>query len=181
MNEKELVSRLRAKEEQAFEELVQSYGPRLLRGARLLTGQSQLAEVLVSDAFAEAFFALPRYRAEAPLFNWLYGIMLNQFRYHCRKHKHFINLESVADSLEAKETPVDDSDMLKRLPDCIGKLSPEHSSVIVLKYLEGKTTEEIADILAIPSGTVKSRVHNALEFLRKTMNQMNLLPNSATD
>jgi RNA polymerase sigma-70 factor (ECF subfamily) len=181
MDETDLLHRLRLKDKEAFDELVRTYGPRLLRAARLITGNNQYAEELTSDTFAEAYLALPRYRAESSLFNWLYAIMLNQFRYQCRQKRRYVPLDQ--DVIPVVQTPeqTNQTNLIKNLPKWLSQISDEYREVIILKYLEQKKIEEIASILDIPIGTVKSRIHNALESLRKIIKDMNLLTDSATN
>ncbi|MFH1231883.1 MAG: RNA polymerase sigma factor [Planctomycetota bacterium] len=181
MDEADLLRRLRLKDEEAFNELVQAYGPRLLRAARLITGNNQYAEELASDVFAEAYLALPRYRAESSLFNWLYAIMLNQFRYRLRQKKRFVPLTSEIVSIDNQPEHPEKTDFVNNISNWLSLVSPEHRDVLILKYLEQKKIDEIADILGIPVGTVKSRIHNALESLRKIIKDMNLLPDSVTN
>jgi RNA polymerase sigma-70 factor, ECF subfamily len=181
MDETDLLQRLREKDESAFYELIQTYGFRLLRAARLITGNEWNAEELVSDTFAESYLALTRYRAETSLFNWLYAIMLNQFRYQSRQKRSYLPLELCDITTVQRSDQTEQAAFIKNLPECLSRISAEHRFVVILKYLEQKTIGEIAVILDIPIGTVKSRLHNALESLRKIIKDMNLLPDTATN
>ena len=181
MDEVTLIVRLRSGDQNAFDELIRIYGPRLLRVARLMTGNARAAEELASDAFAEAFLALKRFRAESSLFSWLYAIMLNQCRWRRRREKRLVSLDQTPEYAAPQNTPDDSAELLKHIPQCLSRLSDDQCIIITMKYLDQKTTEEIAQILRIPTGTVKSRVHNSLESLRKILKELNLFPDGATD
>ena len=183
LNETLLIQRLQAKDARAFQELINEFGPRLFRAARLLTGNEQEAEELTSDTFTDAFFAIRRFRQESNLFSWLYGILLNKFYYRQRRRKREVSLN---DSLQPSVRPINTSDnemlnnLQEYLPRLLGKISLEHREVILLKYLEDMKIEEISRLLKIPEGTVKTRLHYAIINLRKMMKEMNLLPDDVT-
>lgn len=173
LNEALFIKRLQAKEESAFRELSNEFGPRLLRATKLLTANEQEAEELVSDTLADAFLSINKFKQESQLFNWLYGILLNKFYYRCRRRKREVILESSFD-LASQEKPLLPQQYYL-LPDLLSKLSPDHQAIILLRYLEGMKLKEIAKVLKISENTVKTRHHRAISNLRDFLKIRNLL------
>jgi RNA polymerase sigma-70 factor (ECF subfamily) len=178
-----LIQRLQADDESAFKELLDSFGPRILRAAKILTGNNSASEELTSDTLSDAYFAIKRFRGESGLFTWLYRILLNKYYSWLRQQKKAVSLDI---SLTFIEAPREDSNketldvFQNNLSGILDKISPEHKEVILLKYMEEMKIEDISEILKIPEGTVKTRLHHAINNMRKIMKEMNLLPGSVT-
>lgn len=182
LNEASFVKRLQAKEESAFQELIIEFGPRLLRTAKLLTGNESSAEELVCDTFANAFLGINKFRQESNLFTWLYRILLNEFYYQLRRHRKEIVLDAFIQQQILKMLGMTNSDPTalafsrQYLSDLLSKVSAEHREVLLLKYIEGLSIKEIVQYLKIPENTVKTRLHRAINNLRKLLEQGNFLP-----
>jgi RNA polymerase sigma-70 factor (ECF subfamily) len=183
LDEDALVKRLQSGDPKAPQELISIFGPRILGSARLLTKDYQSAEELASDTIADAILSIRNFRQSGGLFSWIYGIMLNKFYYHRRRQKREAQLISSLQYIRqsANQTTSNTLVGIKDLiPQFLQKIPSHQREVILLKYLEGKRLEEIAQILRIPRGTVKSRLHNAISRLRKILKKMNLLPRDVT-
>ena len=160
----------------AFGELVSRYQARLYNAALRLVNSPEDAADVVQDAFLSAYQGLNSFKGDAEFYTWLYRIAFNTAISLKRKRRPSLSLES-----HARETgidPDDPSDYVKpsaslertedecRLHAAIARLSSEHRDVLLLKDLEGFKYEEIAEVLGVPIGTIRSRLHRARLELR---------------
>jgi RNA polymerase sigma-70 factor (ECF subfamily) len=129
-------------------------------------GVDRAADV-AQETFLTAQKALPKYRGESSLSTWLFGIAHNECRRCARKGKlEPLTLEidpQMAGVGEGERTLVD-REALRR---ALAQLSDDHREVVLLHEVEGLTYDEVAEILRVPAGTVKSRLHHAFLNLRK--------------
>ncbi|HYH82099.1 MAG TPA: sigma-70 family RNA polymerase sigma factor [Longimicrobium sp.] len=176
----ELLERLRAGDEAAFEQLVREQTPVLLRVARRLLRSEDEARDAVQDAFIAAFRGLPRFRGESRLGTWIYRIAVNAAlaRLRARAGADEVSLDQwlprFADdghaALAAAEWPGDTGperrEVRERVRQAIDRLPETHRTVLVLRDLEELTTDEAAEALGISPGAVKVRLHRARQALR---------------
>lgn len=160
---------IRKNEECGAKRLVSEYGDRLFAAAALLCQNDHDAEDLVFRTFDRAVRKIKMYEPTGSFFSWLYMIMLNFRRMDLRRKG--VDLVPVGSSVDLPETPdptvaalfsevVDDS-LWKVLHDIAAPLR----EVVMLRYFAERPVEEIATALAVPEGTVKSRLHKAREIL----------------
>lgn len=124
---------------------------------------------VTQETFVTAQKALGKYRGESSLSTWLLGIAHNE----CRRASRTWKLEplgldyetSVVTGATTESTLVD----REALRVAMNKLSSEHREVVFLHELEGRTYDEIAEVLGVPVGTVKSRLHHAFLNLRRAL------------
>lgn len=128
-------------------------------------------EDLFQEIFLKVHRALPRFRGEAALNTWIYKIAVNTALNYLNRQNRFrwakqmlSNLRIVED--EAPE-PATDLEELKPLK----KLNPQQRMVLLLAEVEEKKLEEIAEIMKIPIGTVKSTLHRAREIIKKEVRE----------
>ena len=161
----------------AFETLYRQYEKLVFRTAYLITGSKEAAE----DALQEVFVSVWRSRhtydpGKGKLTTWLHRITVNQ----CSKRKPgktpaTVSLEEKGVDLpEMKRSQPDDILVSKleydRLLRAMDKLDTKHRSVLVLRYFNDLSYQEIAEALEIPLGTVKSRLNQSLRYLKEQMN-----------
>jgi RNA polymerase sigma-70 factor (ECF subfamily) len=163
----------------AFGELVTRYQARLFNAALRLVQSTDDAADVVQDAFLNAFQSLHTFKGDAEFFTWLYRIAFNTAISLKRKKRPVISLE--AQTGETGIDPDDPSEYVKpgaalertederQLSDAIGRLSPEHREVLLLKDIDGLKYEDIAEILGVPIGTIRSRLHRARLELRELL------------
>jgi RNA polymerase sigma-70 factor, ECF subfamily len=160
----------------AFEELVERHRGIVFRVAARIVGPGD-AEDVSQDAFLRAFHRLGQYRGTAPFRSWLLQITqntaLNALAWARRRPT-----ETAGDSPEAADrdplrqpaSELERRERQQRLELKLGSLRPEYRSLLVLRDLEGLSYNEIADVLAMPLGSVKGRLHRArselIELLR---------------
>ena len=166
----------------AYGELVRHYQDRLFNAVFRLLDHPEDAQDVVQEAFISAYQSLGSFKGDSLFFTWLYRIAMNAAISHRRKQKVAVSLETGSKN-ELVIDPVDQSvqnqpgDRIEqkedetRLTEALNRLSPEHKAVLILKDIEGQKYEEIADILAVPVGTVRSRLHRARLELRDLLEE----------
>jgi RNA polymerase sigma-70 factor, ECF subfamily len=178
------VSRLQANEDGAYDELVRVYHTSIFHVAYRMLGDSSDAADAVQEIFLKVFRNVQRFRGDSSLKTWIYRIafseILNRLRWWKRRFRSstvslddqpegkgpYIHLASSSPSplqvLEAKERE-------NAIQQALTKLSGEHRSIVILRDIEGFSYSEIADILGISSGTVKSRLARARADMKKSL------------
>ena len=162
----------------AFEELVRRYQDRLYNTVYRLVDNAEDAQDVVQDAFLSAYQALDRFKGDSQFFTWLYRIAFNTAISMKRKQRVALRLGRGRDEHDSGTEPLDASDFsrpghaLERaeqerdVQSALNRLSPDHRLVLILKDMEELKYETIADMLELPIGTVRSRIHRARMELR---------------
>jgi RNA polymerase sigma-70 factor (ECF subfamily) len=160
----------------AFGELVSRYHARLYNAAVRLVDNPEDAADVVQDAFLNAYQSLHSFKGDAEFFTWLYRIAFNTAISLKRKKRAVVSLDRGGP--EGHLDPDDPSEYVRpgaalertedetRLHEAMARLSQEHKEVLVLKDIEGMKYEEIAEVLGVPIGTIRSRLHRARLELR---------------
>jgi RNA polymerase sigma-70 factor, ECF subfamily len=183
-----LLTRARAGDADAFCRLTEPLQTRLLRQAAALSGDVSAAEDLVAETLVEAWKSLPRYDESCRFSTWLYAILLHRHQKWLRRARSrpvalawlpiFLrdHLVAAQENIPAPEpSPAEaaarneNSALMRK---CIARLSEKHRRIILLRFFEDASLPDMARVLGCPLGTVKSRLHQALESLRKI--KMNL-------
>jgi RNA polymerase sigma-70 factor (ECF subfamily) len=152
-----------------FNDLLESQIPRLRRYSRALTRDTQRADDLVQDTLVRALMKQDRWEPGTNLRAWLFTLMHNQFVNNVRRANRetgTIDIDDVSSSLVATTDPTA-SRQLYELERALGQLAAEQREVILLVGLEGFSYEDAAKILAVPVGTVRSRLSRGRESLRR--------------
>lgn len=186
----ELLLKAQAGDAQAFCLLIEPHQTRLLRQAAALSRDLCEAEDLVSETLIEAWKSLARYDGTCRLSTWLYSILLHRYHKAVRRSRSrpislawlpFLRGQTLRDEhqkLPATElSPADaisQKDTNAQLRRCIEALPHKQGEVLMLRFFEEASLSGIAKLLGCSIGTVKSRLHHALEKLRKM--KMNLPP-----
>ena len=169
--DRELVHAARAGDDFAFDSLFYRYRDGIYRLGLAITKDPSAAEEIVVDTFARAHRALERLEPDDSLRPWLYRVAVNlSYNRQPRKGVSFSSLdEGTADLAAEGESPSEVAERAERrrvVLECVDALGPKHKIVVVLCYLNGLNLAEIAEIVEVPVGTVKSRLHYALRKLR---------------
>jgi RNA polymerase sigma-70 factor (ECF subfamily) len=166
----------------AFGELVRRYQDRLYNTAFRLVGNAEDAQDVVQDAFLHAYQALEGFKGDSQFFTWLYRIAINTAISMRRKHRVAVSTDAVREDGGPLD-PVDPSDygrpghsleqaeLERRVQQALGRLSAEHRVVLVMKDMEGHKYETMAEVLQVPIGTIRSRLHRARMELREVLGQ----------
>jgi RNA polymerase sigma-70 factor (ECF subfamily) len=178
------IRRLQAGEDAAYDELVRTYNASIYHVAYRMLGNSADASDAVQDTFVKVFRNVENFRGDASLKTWIFrfGIseILNRLRWWKRRHR--LSTVSMDDdrngngktfcirdlapsphqSLESKEQEV-------AIQQALGRLSADHRSIVVLRDIEGFSYIDIAEVLGISVGTVKSRLARARADMKKSL------------
>jgi RNA polymerase sigma-70 factor, ECF subfamily len=169
MNDQELITALKAGDSDAMQQLLDRYGDRLLRSAYLLCGNETEAQDLVQETFLQAIRSVHRFQGRSAIYTWLHAILLTLTRHHRRNEKRIVYDDELVAREMAEERPsqLDAVTASSALRTALQKLSDPHREVIILRYFENMKIHEIATHLDISKGTVKSRLHYAIEEMQK--------------
>jgi len=178
------VSRLKANEDAAYDELVRTYSGPIYHVAYRMTGDAAEASDAVQDIFLKIFRNIGGFKGEAALKTWIFKIafseILNRLRWWKRRHRYAtLSLDEspnrnlpghgVADAGPTPEEDLQAKERENAIQQALRRLSHEHRSIIVLRDIEGFSYTEIADVLGISMGTVKSRLARARADLKKSL------------
>ena len=157
-----------------LEALYLRHGPEALRLAYLLTGDRELSEDLAQEAFVRVARRLTGLR-KAESFHWyLRRTVLNLANSHLRRRRveraHVRTLVSSA-TASVPWTSAPDLETKQAVRDAIAQLSARQRAVVVLRYYEDLTDQQIASVLGCPVGSVKSSLHRAAATLREHLGQ----------
>ncbi len=163
-----------------FRELMAQHHERLVRFVRRHVGHAHDAEDLAQQAFVEAARTYASFRGDSQLSTWLYGIAMNLVRHHLtRSRRHLVHLEGhpqgdealadIAADTAAPDVRCDHAQLVRHLQADLQTLMPEMREVLLLVALDDLSYEEAAATLALPVGTVRSRVSRARAHLRRRM------------
>ena len=162
-----LVEQARDGDDVAFTELVDLDGDRCYAIAYRILRDTERAQDAVQQAFLIAWRDLPRLRDPDRFGPWLHRLLVNacyeELRRHRRWSTHIRVLPVDGPGGPDPMVSVDDRDALDR---AFERLTPQHRAVVVLHHHAGLSLTEIADIVGVPTGTVKSRLHYATRTLR---------------
>lgn len=162
-------------DEQAFRELMNMHKTRLYRIAWTYLRNEADALEAVQEAVYRAFVKLKKLREPKYFTSWIIRILMNvctdEIKRQARSRANTALLEHspqhhILHSASLPEVSIEDKLMLEMMVD---NLNEREKQTIILKYYEGMTINEIARVLMCPPGTVKTRLHRALQSLRKMM------------
>jgi RNA polymerase sigma-70 factor, ECF subfamily len=185
MDQEQLVAALKCRDPAALQELVGLFGQRLTRSAILLCGNESDAQDLVQDTFVEALKSAHRFRGHSSIYTWLHSILLNLTRHHRRKNQRLVFNNELAEQemgvTEEHPFAPDVENASTELARALQQLSATHREVLVLRYYEHLKISEIGEQLGVSPGTVKSRLHYAIQEMQKLLPpEMNLFSASGT-
>ena len=167
--QRDLVEAARHGDHDAFEALVIAAGDRLYSMARLIVRDAGLAEEAVQDALLRAWRQLPSLRDPERFDAWIYRLLIHACADVGRRNQRWsaeIRMIRSEPSLEDAAASLATRDQLER---GFRRLKPEQRAVIVLHHYLGLAVPEVAEIVGIPVGTTKSRIHYAMEVLRAAL------------
>jgi RNA polymerase sigma-70 factor, ECF subfamily len=181
-----LVRKLRARDTRAFEQLIEEHQSRIYNLIFRMIGNHEEAEDLLQEVFITVFKKIDSFRGDASLSTWIYRIAtnhcINRKKYLSRR-KHYVN-SSYGDLTEKEQTETgsgitenlprpdemaEGKQMEEILQKAISTLEDEYKVVLILRDVQNLSYEEIEQILDVPAGTVKSRLHRARMALKEKL------------
>ncbi len=181
--EKRLVQKLKKRDSQAFERLVNHFRVPIFNLIYRMIGRKEEAEDLAQEVFVTIFKKIDTFRGESSLSTWIYRIATN----HCKNRQKYLGRrrgdQPVAKEMEEKaykgletmrtaaviERPdelVEGYQAERLIQQCIAELDEEPRLILVLRDVENVSYEDISKITGLPLGTVKSRLHRARMSLK---------------
>lgn len=172
--DEELVRAFLEGDREAFEELVRRYHPVVLNMASRLLGNRNDAADVCQEVFILLLRKLGSFRGEAKFSTWLYRVSLNACHDHARRARRHVSLSESPgedmpemeqllpdEGLEGPEESMEREEVRRKVQEAIRRLPPKFKEVIYLHDISGCNYKEVAEILDINLGTVKSRLNRA--------------------
>jgi RNA polymerase sigma-70 factor (ECF subfamily) len=164
----------------AFGVLVRCYQERLYNSVYRLVENAEDAQDVVQEAFLNAYQSLDGFKGDSLFFTWLYRIAVNTAISFKRKQRATVRIdtgrngEHLVEPLDPSEESrpehaLEQAEEGRRIREALARLSPEHRAVLVMKDMEGQKYETMAEILQVPIGTIRSRLHRARLELRELL------------
>ena len=183
VSDQDVVAAARAGQEAAFRELVRRYERPVFSLLYRMVRNRELAEDLSQETFIKVLNALASYRPEYKFSSWVFKIANNAAIDHLRRRElDTLSLEGsphadTAEKVEATALQIGEraesaldavasKELGSEIERAIAKLRPEYRTCILLRHVEGRPYEEIAEMLDLPLGTVKTYIHRARNELR---------------
>jgi RNA polymerase sigma-70 factor (ECF subfamily) len=164
----------------AFGVLVRRHQDRLFNTVYRLVDNAEDAQDVVQEAFLNAYQSLDGFKGDSLFFTWLYRIAVNTAISHKRRQRAVLSIDAGRNGEPGIE-PLDPSalsrpghaleqaEQERRIRLALSRLSPEHRAVLVMKDMEGQKYETMAEVLQVPVGTIRSRLHRARLELRELL------------
>lgn len=172
-NDDDLITRIKGGDIAAFEGLVKRYQDRIYNLCLYMLKNRQNAQEAAQDVFVKAYRNLKNFQPHSSLYTWLYRIATNTSIDYLRKSPPTSVDDSALTGLmsgnPSPERCMEEREATVMVQNALQELSPELRATIVLREMEGLTYTEIAAVLHISVGTVKSRVARARESLRRLL------------
>jgi len=183
LEDAELVREARGGSQEAYYELVRRFERPIFSLILRMVRDAALAEDLAQEAFVKAFGALDRYDPAHKLSSWIFKIAHNATIDHLRKRR----VDTVSFNVSAEQGEADwganledegalspersarNADLARDLDTALGQLRPEYREVMVLRFEEGLQYNEIADVMGLPLGTVKTYIFRARKELAEIL------------
>ena len=181
----ELIARTQAGDAGAFDELIIKYSPRLYGLVYHMTSNHEDTHDMMQDIWAKAFRSIGAFRGQSAFYTWIHSIGVNMTINFLKKRgrRAHLSLDDVDSGihhdkdfveLAASSTPVREanlSELQKRLNEAMQHLSEEHRAVVTMFDIQGMPHAEIAKILKISEGTVRSRLFYAHRQLQNFLTE----------
>ena len=174
--EKELVAGCQRGEREAFRELFETYRDKVYSIALRYSGDPGVAMDIAQDTFLKLFSSISKFRGDSSFETWVYRMVVNSCLDHKRKHGRLIPMaEELIGSLRSSGDSLAEmlrEEMSERIRVAVDRLSPDLRIAIVLRYTEGLSYAEMAEVLGCSPGTVASRLNRAHKALERRLVQL---------
>jgi RNA polymerase sigma-70 factor (ECF subfamily) len=173
----QLIDACRRGESVAFRELFERYKDKVYSVALRYSGDAETAQDIAQDTFVKLFAAIGGFRGDSSFDSWLYRMVVNSCFDHKRRTRRFLPMiAGVFDLLRAPgATALDDvlrEEMSDRVRAVVDGLPPEQRMVIVLRYTQGLSYEEIGEAMGCSAGTVASRLNRVHKVLSRRLTHL---------
>lgn len=169
----------------AFDELVRKYSEKLFGLVYHMTGHKEDTFDLLQEVFSKAYHSLRKFRGQSSFYTWLYAIAVNTTLNHLKKRNRqaAYSLQEMSDAIFTDPALVESGyhvdperrssvrELQKKLNEALQGLSDSHRAVVTMFDIQGLPHAEIATILGVSEGTVRSRLHYAHQQLQSQLQQ----------
>jgi|SRR5262245_7567287 len=176
ISDAECVRKLQRGETEAFETLIRRHQKTIFNLVYRMLGDYDEAAEISQEAFLSAYRAIGNFRGEANFSTWLYRIALNHattrrksMNTRQQRNLPIENTEPVSDPHPGPAETMEKKEIRERVQQALNSLEPDDATVILLRDLQDVPYEEVARVLEIPVGTVKSRLHRARQALKSEL------------
>ncbi len=189
VTDQQVVERASTGSEAAYRELVRRYQRPVFSLIYRMVRDRELAEDLTQETFVKVLNAIDRYRPEYKFSSWIFKIANNASIDHLRRRElDTLSLDGgpdamtpdrvqatslqLGDGAESQLEELEARELGTQIERAIGALRPEYRSCIIMRHVEGRAYDEIADVLDLPLGTVKTYIHRARAELRESLGSL---------
>jgi len=165
-SDRELIADVAGGSEEAFRQFYDRFADRVYRYAYTILRARHLSEEVVQETMTAAWKGASRFAGRSKVSTWIFGIARNQAYTLIRKE---IRTERVPDISLVEPDPAPGIQRQERVARAMERLSDDHREVVFLTFYEGLSYGEIAVVLGIPTGTVKSRMFHAKRQLAEAL------------
>lgn len=170
LNSKEFIERFRSKDEEAFSEIVNTYGNSIYAIVFRILGNRDDAEDIVQNTFMKAFTKSETFRGDSSLLTFLTSIAINETNMFLRSRKRmlYVDTDTLFDHPHIPASTVSESsENIKAAFDrAMEKLPVQYREIIVLRDIDGMDTKSVSDVLGISESAVKTKLHRARMLLK---------------
>lgn len=168
----ELVNQSKNGDTEAFSELVRRHQHVVFNVAYRFMRESSLAEDMAQEAFLKAYRLLKGFRGDCSFSTWMYRVTCSVCLTELNRRKRRNEVEQeLQHHTETSEEPAENPDMPEMIRRCVNRLPDRYVQIITLYYLKGISYEEIAQVMNIPMGTLKTWMFRARKQLRGVVEQ----------
>ncbi|MCK5826931.1 sigma-70 family RNA polymerase sigma factor [Candidatus Bipolaricaulota bacterium] len=167
--EERLLARVAAQDRGAFQLLYERYADAVYRYALSILRKPHLAEDVLQETMMAVWKGAKNFKGRSKVTTWMLGITRNQAHNILRKEAKGQRLPASDPTTTTPHNPTQSLHVDLCVQDALDMLSPNHREVMHLVFYENLTVRETAELLKIPTGTVKSRMHHARQALAKEL------------
>jgi RNA polymerase sigma-70 factor (ECF subfamily) len=153
--------------------LVNRYKNMAYNVAFRMLGNADTAEDMAQEAFIAAYNALGNFRFDSRFSSWLFRVVVNKCRDHFRTRRETVPVEEICDYVAgpnpSPEKAASSHQTENAIQDALSRLPPEYREVIILKHIEGRDYQEIAETLGVSVAALKVRAHRGRDMLKKLL------------
>lgn len=164
----ELVRKSKRGDREAFSELVKRHQSIVYNVSYRYMRETALAEDMAQEAFIKAFRLLKGFRGECSFSTWMYrvtcSVCLTELS---RRKKRGEVVQQLKQTMETSVEPEQNFDLPEMVRRCVNLLPDRYATIVTLYYLQGTSYDEIADVMSIPMGTLKTWMHRARKQLHR--------------
>ncbi|CAM5779085.1 RNA polymerase sigma factor SigW [Brevibacillus borstelensis] len=183
--EKRLTQRAKRGDREAFAELIEIYKDKIFQLAYRMVGNRQDAEDIAQETFLRVYANLHTYDESYKFSTWIYRIATNLCIDRGRKKRPDFSLDEEVEPGQGmdwysrlssnEKNPADllvTQELQETVQDALSHLAPKYRSIMILRYIEDLSLQEISDIVKLPVTTIKTRIHRGREALRSKLRFM---------